>query len=161
MVSRNPFETWIMQVLPSNFLVGKKIQTHTHTHTIKGLDHIARESSELKSKLRSSDSLLPSSVATTRWSSLLCSKITYLIHKASFNKALLYHHGLNCYQILNSVVPLYKDLGCRDPRLEVRALDSVLGKGHAPSVCPRYCKSAVLQEHLFFTGTWWIGSITV
>lgn len=154
MVSRNPFETWIMQVLPSNFLVGKKIQTHTHTHTIKGLDHIARESSELKSKLRSSDSLLPSSVATTRWSSLLCSKITYLIHKASFNKALLYHHGLNCYQILNSVVPLYKDLGCRDPRLEVRALDSVLGKGHAPSVCPRYCKSAVLQEHLFFTGTW-------
>lgn len=143
-----------MQVLPSNFLVGKKIQTHTHTHTIKGLDHIARESSELKSKLRSSDSLLPSSVATTRWSSLLCSKITYLIHKASFNKALLYHHGLNCYQILNSVVPLYKDLGCRDPRLEVRALDSVLGKWHAPSVCPRYCKSAVLQEHLFFTGTW-------
>ena len=138
-------------------LVGKKYthtHTHTHTHKIKGSDHIARESSELKSKLRSSDSLLPSSGAITRRSSLLWSKITYLIHKASFNKALVYHHGLNCYQILNSLVPLYKDLGCRDPSLEVRALDSLLGKGHAPSVCPRYCKSAVLQEHLFFTGTW-------
>ena len=133
-------------------LVGKKIQTHTHTQ-IKGSDHIARESSELKSKLRS-DSLLPSSGAITRQSSLLCSKVTYLIHKASFNKALLYHHGLNCYQILNSLVPLHKDLGCRDPSLEVRALDSVLGKGHAPSVHPRYCKSAVLQERVFFTGTW-------
>ena len=136
-------------------LVGEKIQTHTHTHTqIKGSDHIDRESSELKSKLRSSDSLLPSSGAITRQSSLLCSKVTYLIHKASFNKALLYHHRLNCYQILNSLVPLYKDLGCRDPSLEVGALDSVLGKGHAPSVHPRYCKSAVLQERFFFTGTW-------